>query len=296
MLTPTSGKWESTGVCKYIGLQPPDRPSRASNSTLQMHIVWVTYQQLAFRFSYLPTFLLFISRKVYTSAYDCTVRSLSFTSGISREVYAMEDAVITSMDIPPASHEMWLSDAEGWATHLDLREDKSKRRAYQLSDQKIGCLSVNPTNPAFILTSSNNRTLKYAILFFLAPFHAPRLRGSTLISLCDCDQGLGCTETSKASGASIAALFHWSSSHSSEQVPRNGVLELELQDVEQLDKPKGGTATLRADCKHDKAVTSAYWDPRGRSIVSTCYDDSLRCMYCMIACVVVFPVLTLLSS
>jgi hypothetical protein len=97
---------------------------------------------------------------VYTSAYDCTVRSLSFTSGISREVFAVEKVLITSMDIPPASHELWLSDAEGWLTHLDLREDKSKRRTYQLSEQKIGCVSVNPINPAFILTSSNNRTLK----------------------------------------------------------------------------------------------------------------------------------------
>lgn len=73
-------------------------------------------------------------------------------------------------------------------------------------------------------------------------------------------------------------------SHSSEQVKRDGVLELELQGVEQLDKPKGGMATLRVDCRHDKAVTSASWDPRGRSVVSTCYDDALRCM-CMIACV-----------
>jgi len=72
----------------------------------------------------------------------------------------MENVLITSMDVPPASHELWLSDAEGWVTHLDLREDKSKRRAYQLSDQKIGCMSVNPTNPKFILTSSNNRVLK----------------------------------------------------------------------------------------------------------------------------------------
>jgi hypothetical protein len=72
----------------------------------------------------------------------------------------MEDVLITGMDAPPASHELWLSDAEGWLTHIDLREDKSKRRAYRLSDQKIGSVSVNPTNPAFILTPSNNRTLK----------------------------------------------------------------------------------------------------------------------------------------
>jgi hypothetical protein len=85
----------------------------------------------------------------------------------------MESVLVTCMDIPPASHEMWLSDAEGWVTHLDLREDKSKRRAYQMSDQKIGSLSINPTNPAFILTSSNNRTLKYAVIFyFLCAFYA----------------------------------------------------------------------------------------------------------------------------
>jgi len=72
----------------------------------------------------------------------------------------MDKVLITSMDLPPASHEMWLSDAEGWVTHLDLREDKSKKRAYQLSEQKIGCVSVNPRTPTLILTSSNNRTLK----------------------------------------------------------------------------------------------------------------------------------------
>jgi hypothetical protein len=69
---------------------------------------------------------------------------------------------------------------------------------------------------------------------------------------------------------------------SREQAPPNGILELNLQDVEELDKAKGGTATLRADFKHEKAVTSAHWDPRGRSIASTCYDDVLRSMFCMV--------------
>ena len=76
-------------------------------------------------------------------------------------------------------------------------------------------------------------------------------------------------------------FFHWrmiSVLTTSEQVQRNGVLELDMQEVGELDKSKGGTATLRADCKHVNAVTSASWDPRGRSIVSTCYDDMLRCM------------------
>jgi len=34
---------------------------------------------------------------------------------------------------------------------------------------------------------------------------------------------------------------------------------------------------LRAEWTHTKSVSSAYWDPRGRSIVSTSYDDTIRC-------------------
>ncbi|KAI9446323.1 WD40 repeat-like protein [Lactarius indigo] len=170
------------------------------------------------------------AHSVYTSAYDSTVRSLSFTSGISREIFAMEKILITSMDLPPASHEMWLSDAEGWITHLDLREDNKKHRAYQVSDQKIGCVSVNPTNPAFILTASNNRSLKV--------WDVRKLQ--KLPSQSD------------------------------------GILELDLGGVDEFKASKAGTATLRAEWKHDKSVTAAYWDPRGRSIVSTSYDDTLR--------------------
>ncbi len=95
---------------------------------------------------------------------------------------------------------------------------------------------------------------------------------------------MGCAEPPNHSGVSFIASFFlvacvYLHSHSRGQAQRDGVLELDLQDVEQLRRPKGATATLRAECKHDKSVTSAYWDPRGRSIVSTCYDDALRSMF-----------------
>ncbi|OBZ75937.1 Trafficking protein particle complex subunit 10 [Grifola frondosa] len=97
------------------------------------------------------------SYSVFTSAYDCTIRSLSFTSGISQEIYSTSDEVlISSIDLPPSGHEMWISDASGGVTHLDLRQDKSKARFYQLSDTKIGSVSVNPTNPQFLVTASND--------------------------------------------------------------------------------------------------------------------------------------------
>ena len=100
--------------------------------------------------------------------------------------------------------------------------------------------------------------------------------------MCGSGQGLGCAANAKGSGQS-SFIFYFSSScgicpiHTTrEQAPRNGVLELELEDVEKLDKTKGGTTTLRTEHRHEKSVTAAYWDPRGRSIVSTSYDDALR--------------------
>jgi len=80
---------------------------------------------------------------------------------VSREIYASEDRVlITHADLTPSGHEMWISDAIGGATHLDLREEKFKARRFGLSDHKIGCISINPSYPNLILTASNNRTLK----------------------------------------------------------------------------------------------------------------------------------------
>ena len=53
--------------------------------------------------------------------------------------------------------------------------------------------------------------------------------------------------------------------------------EFEFQVVEEFAESKKGAGCLRGDWKHEKSVSSAYWDSRGRGIVSTSYDDSLRC-------------------
>lgn len=101
--------------------------------------------------------------KVFTSAYDCTIRNTNFTSGISREVFAMDDRLISSIDLPPSGNELWISDGDGGLTHLDLRQDKSKARRWELSNVKIGCVSVNPTSPEKVLLSSNDRSLKWVV-------------------------------------------------------------------------------------------------------------------------------------
>lgn len=61
---------------------------------------------------------------------------------------------------------MWLSDDTGYATHRDLREDKSKSRRYQLSSAKIGSVSINPVDPSFVLTASNSRVLRQVVVLF----------------------------------------------------------------------------------------------------------------------------------
>ncbi|KAI0322216.1 WD40-repeat-containing domain protein [Amylostereum chailletii] len=166
---------------------------------------------------------------VYTSAYDCTVRSLSFETGLSSEVFSTDDLLINSIDVPPATHEMWLSDAAGGVTHLDLRQDKSKARWYQLSDQKIGCISANPQNPSFLLTASNSRLLRV--------WDARKLDGMPI---------------------------------------SGGSLDFDSEKIGSFLSSDSGKACQRAEFKHDKSVSSAYWDPSGRTIVSTSYDDTIR--------------------
>ncbi|KAF8212183.1 WD40-repeat-containing domain protein [Mycena galopus ATCC 62051] len=168
------------------------------------------------------------SHNIYTTSYDCTVRSLNFTSGVSREIFSIEDTLISSIDLTPSGHEMWISDALGGVWHRDLRQDKSTTIRYGLSDQKIGCISVNPTRPNFLLTASNNRSLKIW-----------DVRKLQTISLELSDQAL----------------------------PTPPLLPPEA--VTEFLNSKKGKGCLRGDWRHDKSVSSAYWDRHS-------YDDSLR--------------------
>ncbi|KAF8964048.1 WD40-repeat-containing domain protein, partial [Flammula alnicola] len=186
------------------------------------------------------------SHNVYTSSYDCTIRSLSFVSGTSKEIYSSEDGVlICSIDLPPTGQEMWVSDAAGGATHLDLREDKSKARRYGLSEAKIGSISINPTRPHFLLTASNSRSSSKSLIW-----DARKLNGMPI------------------------KLAHRSSKHDSAQ----HTIDFNSSVVEKYMESEAGKGGLRGEWKHEKSASSAYWDPRGRQIVSTSYDDTLRCM------------------
>ena len=56
-------------------------------------------------------------------------------------------------------------------------------------------------------------------------------------------------------------------------------IEITSEDVDAFLGTKAGKGCMRGEWRHDKSVSSAYWDPHGRRIVSTSYDDTIRCMY-----------------
>lgn len=82
-------------------------------------------------------------------------------SGLCREMFSSGDVLINSIDLDPAGHIMWISDAAGGITHFDMRMDQSKVTWYGLSREKVGSVSVNPTRSHFLLTASNSRALRF---------------------------------------------------------------------------------------------------------------------------------------
>jgi hypothetical protein len=143
----------STGDYSCTGLHHRSHQYRVSS--------WIRPIPTVYAQFFFKKWQVYILIKVYTSSYDCTIRHLSFTTGISEEIFASSNGeLICSIDLTSTGNEMWVSDGAGGATHIDLREKSSKHRRYVLSEQKIGCISINPTRNHFILTASNSRLLK----------------------------------------------------------------------------------------------------------------------------------------
>lgn len=78
-------------------------------------------------------------------------------------------------------------------------------------------------------------------------------------------------------------------------VKGSGPWEINADEIELNSKSKKGKSTLRGEWKHGKSVTAGYWDPHGRRIVSTSYDDTIRSM-CIVRYSAQFPLTDLLYS
>ena len=53
-------------------------------------------------------------------------------------------------------------------------------------------------------------------------------------------------------------------------------IEIEAEDIEAFIKTSVGKTCMRGEWRHGKSVSSAFWDPHGRRVLSTSYDDTLR--------------------
>ncbi|KAF9520558.1 hypothetical protein BS47DRAFT_1387175 [Hydnum rufescens UP504] len=82
------------------------------------------------------------SHSVLTTAYDCTLRSTSFVSGKSIELFSLASAstLLTSFDLPSNGNEIWISDGLG---------------------------AVNPRRDHILVTSSNDHTLKLSFQAYI---------------------------------------------------------------------------------------------------------------------------------
>ncbi|GHJ85332.1 hypothetical protein NliqN6_1734 [Naganishia liquefaciens] len=190
---------------------------------------------------------------LFSSAYDCSIRTISLLTGVSSAIYALPDpdALINHFDISPSGKEIWAVDSLGGLNHIDIREDAKQwgRRRWVISGQntntKIGGVGINPKNPALICTASNDRTMRIWDTRHLHPIPSEPFPTATGTS--DHDSSIYPTNVSDWNEHVCPAM-----------------------------QTKKHAGLLRTESPHDKSCSAAYWDSAGRRILTTCYDDRIR--------------------
>ncbi|KAL1412140.1 hypothetical protein Q8F55_003143 [Vanrija albida] len=193
---------------------------------------------------------------LYTSSYDCTLRKLDFATLTSTELFAFddEDMLITHFDLTPSGQDAWMTDKNGGISHCDFREGGERRR-WVVQDEgrggKLGGISVNPLMPHLICTAGNDQHVRiWDVRHFskLNPLAAEVLKPPP-----------------QPEGQDVKPRI--------DTYPTSSVEHERVQKYMQTPKGKG---LQRAAYQHGKSCSAAYWDPWGRRIVTTSYDDKLR--------------------
>lgn len=115
-------------------------------------------------------------QRLYSSSHDGTLRMFDLAALTSTEVWGgVEGMQLSEFELLPAvSHagaassiqnpavgaqSLWLSDHRGGLSHIDLRSKPSTTRRWQVSEKKIGGLSLNPRALHCVAAASNDRTV-----------------------------------------------------------------------------------------------------------------------------------------
>ncbi|CAI5760190.1 unnamed protein product [Candida verbasci] len=110
-------------------------------------------------------------QKIYTSAFDGTIRSLDLNKMSSNHLLYMKDPYekgdieipITDFNIPRGNpNQLYITNMDGQFITHDVREPWKiiKKNLLRLHDKKIGGFSINPNNSNQIATSSLDRSLR----------------------------------------------------------------------------------------------------------------------------------------
>ncbi|WVO12493.1 hypothetical protein L204_100093 [Cryptococcus depauperatus] len=190
---------------------------------------------------------------LFSSAYDCSLRHLDFATLRSTELFAFqnEDMLVNHFDLVPSGKEAWIVDKNGGISHCDFREGRNGRRRWVVQEEgrgaKLGGISVNPLMPHLVCTAGNDQHVRIWDTRYLLSIAINFLPTPPPTAT----DGFDLPETNPTHETDYDAI------------------------VKYLGSAKG-RGLMRAKWQHGKSCSSAYWDPWGRRILTTSYDDNLR--------------------
>ncbi|ADV24174.1 Conserved hypothetical protein [Cryptococcus gattii WM276] len=199
---------------------------------------------------------------LFSTAYDCSLRHLSFSTLQSTELFSFqdEDMLINHFDLSPSAQEAWMVDKNGGISHWDTRESKkeSGRRRWVVQEEgrgaKLGGISINPLMPYMICTAGNDQ-------------HVRIWDTRHLFSI-------------SSNPIALTSLPTPPPTATDEEPPSPPstypTVESDYHTVTSYLGSAKGKHLMRAKWQHGKSCSSAYWDPWGRRILTTSYDDNLR--------------------
>lgn len=187
-----------------------------------------------------------------------------------------DETLITHFDLTPDGQQAWLVDRYGGMSHVDFRESlgtskRARRWAVQEEGRagKLGGISVNrelctppyadilALMPHIVATAGNDQHLRIwdtRHLLSMSPKASENIISSPPETLVK-------SETNS----------EWLNTYLSSSIPVDRV-------AAQMTS-KTGKGLHRAAWQHGKSCSAAYWDPWGRRVLSTSYDDKLRSEY-----------------